>query len=141
MASESEIEEVLIMLQAAYPHYKPVSVEAMVDLYTRKLGRFSAEALRQAADQVIDESKFFPQISELVERASRIKAPVVVAQGVDQLAALRQELEDRFYQGGELERQEWANLVRALEAAGRSSGAVAIWERVEALEGKYVAVR
>jgi Loader and inhibitor of phage G40P len=129
MASESEVEEVLITLQAAYPSYKPVSVGAMVDIYTKKLSRFPIGALKQAVDQVIDESKFFPAISELVGKASRIRQPVVLMP----LEERRQALEDRYYQDGEFDPAEWRSLAQDFARAGRGEGAAAIERRREAI--------
>ncbi len=126
MATSAEITKILMTLQVAYPNYKPTSVGEMVDLYTRKLARFPIGVLQQAVDQVIDENKFFPAISEVVERASRIRQPVTVDQSVDRLAEQRQALEDKFYSTGELVEDEWMGLYYAFKYAGREFGAEAL---------------
>jgi hypothetical protein len=122
MAAEAEITKILMTLQVAFPNYKPASVGEMVDLYTRKLARFPIEALNQAVDQVIDESKFFPAISELVERAGKIRQPVVIVP----LEERRQALQDRFYLEGIFEPAEWRSLAQDFTRAGRVDGAAAI---------------
>lgn len=69
MATRAEVIDVLGMLMDAFPSYRPNNPDGMIQIYTGRLQRFDAEALRQAAEKHIDGSRFFPAVAELVRLA------------------------------------------------------------------------
>ncbi len=129
MASDIEIVHVLEMLQAAYPSYKPGNVGALVDLYTRKLAKYSYQVLEAAADRIIDESRWFPQISDLVKICEALELEKHLAERAapEDLRALALELED----AQEMDQGKWAALAERFWAVGRECGAAALMEKYQ----------
>lgn len=127
MATESEVEAVLVMLQAAFPAYKPANPGVMADLYIRKLARFHSEALKTAADQLIDKGRFFPSISEFVKLAET--AQEFNNRKYEELSARRQALQNQVYLEGIFEPAEWEKLASEMIRCGRQCAAEALREK------------
>lgn len=79
MASKAEIGKVLGILSAAYPQFgKDVSETALamtMRVYEQTLQDVPADVLEAAALQQISNSRFFPTVAELRERAAALLAP------------------------------------------------------------------
>jgi hypothetical protein len=65
MATDTDIEEVLIDLSEAYPDWKPPSVIATFTQYKQALRNYSKGTLQRAARRCMDSCVFFPKIAEL----------------------------------------------------------------------------
>ena len=65
MANEKEIIKVVDLLLSAYPHYKPRSIDSMIDLWVDKFRDTNAETLQEAANLHIDDGTFFPAIHDI----------------------------------------------------------------------------
>ena len=129
MATESEILDILATLQAAFPSYRPTNPQASADLYIRKLSRFNARALQTAADQVIDQGRFFPAIGELVRAAQKAEKTGRNNGQDDWMRAQAQALEDQVYLEGEFNPEAWEQLAIQMTNAGRMFSADRIRER------------
>lgn len=79
MASEETVKQILAMLSAEYPeHIIKLSAEQLRnqrDLYPMALADIDDNLLRAAALRHVDESNWFPKISELRKAAARIAQP------------------------------------------------------------------
>lgn len=77
MATEQEIMQCLAMLSAAYPEWQKDQPQEPLRqtyrVYVQLLGDLPTDALREATLHHIRESKFFPKVSELRERASKLQ--------------------------------------------------------------------
>src|SRR5512146_1392754 len=118
MATRNEISDVLSMLRVAYPKYQPPNPGAMIALYERKLSRFDNTILTAAVDKIIEESKWFPALSEIIERAELLER----TRPRKSLDEIRAELEAESWMPT---REEWKALALALHAEGRKSAALA----------------
>lgn len=82
MASEETIKQVLAMLSAEYPeHVNKLSAEQLRnlrDLYTMTLADIDDDDLRAAALRHVNESNWFPKISELRKAAARLANPAML---------------------------------------------------------------
>lgn len=93
MALESEIMKVVKMLLDAYPTRKIENLAGFVQTAAVALENVPSMVLWSAARQWVAESKFFPTIAELRERAEKIKSETS-RRGVDD-ARLEQKQNDR----------------------------------------------
>jgi len=70
--NKSEITKILYRLSAAYPAFRATDPETMTDLWTGKLYRFADEVVKEAADLIIDESKYFPSLHEMIVKCHQL---------------------------------------------------------------------
>jgi hypothetical protein len=74
MADYTQVAKIMAALAASYPTFN--LQKATIDAYARLLADVDANALATAADQAAAESKFFPTIAELRERALAIRGAI-----------------------------------------------------------------
>ena len=137
--------EILPMLFAAYPSFKPVDAAATIALWSRKLSGYERVDLLAAADALIETSKFFPSISEFLEAALHARDARLAAerQGarmrVASTAELRAEQLDLEYLAltGGYEPAAWEALAVRWTEAGKTMAAGAC-SRVQALNERHL---
>jgi hypothetical protein len=134
MATLEQILDVLNRLRAAYPHYHPREPRAALNMYIARLSRFSQSVLQQAAEEILDELKFFPSVSELVQAARRAEAQTRRQRPWDTLAEQRLALEDACWMRGHFARAEWEALAEEFKHHGREYGAAALLEKATTIE-------
>lgn len=66
MATQTEVEQVVRLLSAAFPDWKPAGkMSDTLAVYVRRLQEFPADLLRRAAERCMDSCLTFPKIVEL----------------------------------------------------------------------------
>lgn len=73
MATNAEIDEVLIPLMDAFPKWIPGSMSSTLDQYHKALGKYPKDLLQRAADRCLDSCLDFPKIAEIVKAIMAIR--------------------------------------------------------------------
>lgn len=130
----NHIEDCLMDLFAAYPHFKPTDPGRTAEVYARALHGVPEWALRPAVDELIRAGgKFFPTVSDILGEVKRqnIQPP-------RNFTAIRCEMEKRAWTG-DFDPQEWADFEKELRQAERTYTADWVAEKARFFRG-YVQV-
>ena len=65
MAAQYEIKQILLNLMAAYPDWKPSSLDKTIEQYITALQQYKVETIEHAANVCRDTCLFFPKIAEI----------------------------------------------------------------------------
>jgi len=106
--------QVIHSLKRLTVYYGREPTDEQAEIYVDLLGDLDAWRLRNAVQDWMRKSPFFPKVSELRELALAFPEPQP-----DYLAAAASELADKFYFTGELNREEWDALIERFERAER----------------------
>lgn len=118
------VEDCLLDLFAAYPHFKPPDPDRTIDVYTRALEGVPEWALRPAIDELLrGGGRFFPTASDIRQEVQRqnIQPP-------RNLTEIRCEMEQRAW-AGLFDPAEWCQFEQELRQAGREHAAQHVAEK------------
>jgi hypothetical protein len=149
MATKPEVLKVVQLLVDAFG-VDTDRAKQYSNAYPDLLKDIPAPTLIKAAQEWITSQKWFPKVAELRTIARRIEQMGCSAieehnrqqsiQDYQFLNMKRQELENRYYQNGELDEDEWFGLIEQYESANRFDGAASIRERLSAILGARIVV-
>ena len=74
MATQTEVENILISLADAYPDWKPPSIIAVFKQYHDALNRYPTDLLQRAVLRCRDTCVYFPKIAEIKKAIADIRA-------------------------------------------------------------------
>jgi len=131
MATMNEVTKIITALAGAYPNYNAGKLPGVLKFYADALKRYPASVIEKAAGEIIQASKFFPTVAEMVT-ACRSVMNGVSDDTTDTLRAQAFRLEQEYYSTGTLDPVEWEQLASQFTAAGRYDAAVRVRERVDA---------
>jgi hypothetical protein len=135
MATQDEIINIFDELQTAFSNFKPDNPSKMIDVYLKFLTPYSLDALNHAASEYIKTGKYFPSVSEIVQRAETWKPPeVIITNTHPQMAELIRL--KRAALAGNYNRDEWLELVDVFKKLGFESTA----DHVRDTAGEYAPV-
>lgn len=129
----NHVEDCLLDLFAAYPHFKPTDPERTIDVYTRSLADVPDWALRPAVDELLrGGGRFFPTVSDIRQEVRRqnIQPP-------RNLTEIRCRMEQRAW-AGDFDPGEWERLEDELRQADRIHAAALVAEKRRFFEAEYV---
>ena len=118
------VDDCILDLLAAYPHFKPTDPDRTSEVYARALRSVPEWALRPAVDELIRAGgKFFPTVSDILGEVTRqnIQPP-------RSFTAIRCEMEKRAW-AGDFDPQEWADFEKELRQADRPHAAELVAEK------------
>jgi hypothetical protein len=129
----------LAELADGFPSYEMRS--AALQAYLRGLQEYQAADVEAACRAVVQGgARWFPSLGELVTFVRRAAERRAAEQSqlqemeCDGLSRRRQELQDAYYHGGEIDRGAWLRLIGDLETSGREEAAAAVRNRLAAIE-------
>jgi len=122
----------LNLLLLAYPDRAPQA--DTLQLYLERLSDIPAWLVRQAVERHIDRSAWFPRIADLRDAAARIARTrdfaSVSPYPNHPLSVRAVQLEQAYYEQGELNPREWQRLAEALDQAERPHLAARLRQRL-----------
>ncbi len=131
MATMNEVTKIITALAGAYPNYNAGKLPGVLKFYADALKNYPAVVIEKAVGEIIQASKFFPTVAEMVT-ACRSVMNGVSDDTTDTLRAQAFRLEQEYYSTGTLDPVEWEQLASQFTAAGRYDAAVRVRERVDA---------
>ncbi len=74
--TQTETKKILVVIIAAFPNYKPVDIDSVIDLWTDMLNEYSYEQVNAALKAYIlaDASGFPPSIGQIIEKLQMFKS-------------------------------------------------------------------
>ena len=133
MATKDEVLDIIATLNIAYG--KEIDRQR-TELYIRMLADVPAHVLEAAGERAIQTNKWYPTVAELrdhVESVAGTDVPENVPP-VDSLAATMLELEQQFYNTGELEVELWNSIADQYTRLGREHRAQFAQEKLRRLQ-------
>ena len=133
MATPNEVLDVIAELNIAYG--KELS-RAQTEMYISYLGDVPVGVLKDAAEYCIKHNDWYPKISELRKEVERRAGTENTRSMIDvnQLAAQQLEMEQHFFNTGELDEEAWANVTEQFERLGRTHRAEFMREKLRRLQ-------
>ena len=131
MATMNEVTRIVTDLAGAYPNYNAAKLPGVLKFYLDALKNYPAVVIEKAVGKLVQESKWFPTVAEMVT-ACRSVMNGVSDDTTDTLRAQAFRLEQEYYSTGTLDPVEWEQLASQFTAAGRYDAAVRVRERVDA---------
>lgn len=131
MSTKTDIAKILQQLEIAYPGYKTDKSESIVDLWFETLGGYPTYIIRGAADMIIENSKYFPSLNEFLSACKTIERPIPIDPTYSRLLKRRTDLENRLYEDGITDPEEWKILANDFEALDKPHAAERCRQRAE----------
>ncbi len=132
MATMNEVTRIVTDLAGAYPNYNAAKLPGVLKFYLDALKNYPAVVIEKAVGKLVQESKWFPTVAELITACHEVMDGMSDAQETDTLRAQAFRLEQEYYSTGTLDPVEWEQLASQFTAAGRYDAAVRVRERVDA---------
>lgn len=125
MASLQDVSRILSDGALAFPAYDKAKLAPALKHYLKAMSGFDAAVIEAAMDILIQESKFFPSVSEMVATCKKVAADNQPKGRVPAPDLLRKEAHglERMRTYGHYNPKEWEELARKFEAAGRVEAA------------------
>lgn len=105
--------QILAVLELLSEYYNRTLSNPQVNIYLRQLAHLDSDSLQEAAYDWINQSPFFPRVSELLQAAAR-HPPALP----NYLELEEAELTRRFFVDGDLDREAWEHLATLFERSG-----------------------
>jgi len=125
--------QILKLVSAFWAADKIKSEHSTLTLYVDKAMNYPIAMVEMAVDRLIDTSKFFPRIAELIEAIEEVKLGIGESgDTMDSLGKIREELHQKIYRG-EFDGSEWAKLRDRYTAIGFTGNADCISAKMEVI--------
>ena len=135
MATKDEVLDVIATLNIAYG--KEIDRQR-TELYITMLADVPAHVLEAAMQRAIQTNKWYPTVAELRGHVEYVAATDDMASltPVDTLAATMLDLEQQFYNSGQLEVELWTNIADQYTRLGREHRAQFCHEKLRRLQAQ-----
>lgn len=135
--TRTEVKKVIAVMMAAYPNYKPINVDIVVEVWADMLERYTYEQVNMALKAYIlsDTSGFAPSIGQIVEKLQLF----ISNEELNEMAAwglVLKAMRNSIYHSEE----EFAKLPPVVQKAVVSPGQLREWAMAEDVDGTWMNV-